>query len=126
MIGIVTAQQLRDSIGLEQADASIDRWIEEIRHDFLKPEIGCVMETVAENGDIIDHFDGRMLNPGHAIEAAWFIMSEGRTSRRPGIDCDRLPDARLDVGPRVGRRVRRDVLLSRRLRSAGSRSTGTT
>ena len=26
---------------------------------------------------MIDHFDGRTLNPGHAIECAWFIMREG-------------------------------------------------
>ena len=31
------------------------------------------MESVAPNGDIVDHFDGRLLNPGHAIEGAWFI-----------------------------------------------------
>ena len=36
------------------------------------------METVGINGELIDHFDGRTLNPGHAIEGAWFIMSEGR------------------------------------------------
>ncbi|MEP1643095.1 AGE family epimerase/isomerase, partial [Rhodopirellula bahusiensis] len=29
------------------------------------------------NGEILDHFDGRTLNPGHAIEGAWFILWEG-------------------------------------------------
>jgi len=37
-----------------------------------------VMETVAPDGSVIDHFDGRTLNPGHAIEAAWFVMREGK------------------------------------------------
>ena len=78
MIGIVTAQQLRDSIALESADDWIDRWIEEIRDNFCKPEINCVMETVGPGGELLNHFDGRTLNPGHAIEAAWFIMAEGR------------------------------------------------
>lgn len=45
---------------------------------FVKPEERCVLESVAPDGSISDHFDGRMLNPGHAIEAAWFIMEEGR------------------------------------------------
>ena len=36
------------------------------------------METVGHNGEIVDHFDGRTLNPGHAIEGAWFIMHEGK------------------------------------------------
>ncbi|MEM7452710.1 MAG: AGE family epimerase/isomerase [Planctomycetota bacterium] len=78
MIGINTAQELRDSIGLEGADEHIDRFIEEIETHFVRPDIECVMETVGGSGDLINHFDGRTLNPGHAIEGAWFIMSEGR------------------------------------------------
>jgi N-acylglucosamine 2-epimerase len=78
MITIVTAQQLRDSIGLEEAGQWIDRSIETILRHHLRPEIKCVMEMVGAEGQLIDHFDGRMLNPGHAIEAAWFIMAEGR------------------------------------------------
>ena len=36
------------------------------------------METVGPNGEVLDHFDGRLLNPGHAIEGAWFILNEAR------------------------------------------------
>jgi N-acylglucosamine 2-epimerase len=36
------------------------------------------MEQVAPDGAIIDHIDGRTLNPGHAIEGAWFILEEAR------------------------------------------------
>lgn len=79
MIGIVTAQELRGSLGLDSADSAIDQWIETIRRDFWKPELPCVMETVAHDGSLIDHFEGRTLNPGHAIEGAWFIMWEGLT-----------------------------------------------
>ena len=77
MIAINVAQQLRDSIDLPDATNQIDRAIEEIERDFLKPDIQCVMETVAPDGQIVDHFDGRTLNPGHAIEGAWFILAEG-------------------------------------------------
>ena len=77
MIAIVTAQQLRDSIQLETADAWIDRYIAEIQRDFCKPDLECVMENVGLQGEVLEHFDGRTLNPGHAMEAAWFIMSEG-------------------------------------------------
>ena len=34
------------------------------------------METVGPGGEVLDHFDGRTLNPGHAIEAAWFVLRE--------------------------------------------------
>ncbi|MEZ6092033.1 MAG: AGE family epimerase/isomerase [Pirellulaceae bacterium] len=78
MITIATAQQLRSSIQLEDADTVIDDAIATIHQFHNKPEIGCVMETVGADGAMIDHVDGRTLNPGHAIEGAWFIMYEGK------------------------------------------------
>jgi N-acylglucosamine 2-epimerase len=85
MITIVTAQELRESIGLPDADMWIDRSIDDIRRYHLKEDIQCVMETVSPSGDIIDHFDGRTLNPGHAIEGAWFIMLEGKLRNDDGL-----------------------------------------
>ncbi|MBA4853672.1 AGE family epimerase/isomerase [Emticicia sp. BO119] len=78
MIMINTAQQLRETIGDERCDEWISRWIEEIEKDFVKDDIHCVMEQVAPDGSIIDHIDGRTLNPGHAIEGAWFILHEAQ------------------------------------------------
>lgn len=75
---IATAQELRESIKFAEADRWIDWAIDEIRRCHLKPEIECVMETVGADGELVDHFDGRLLNPGHAIEGAWFIMREGK------------------------------------------------
>ena len=57
MISIATAQQLRGSIDLENADALIDRSVELIRTTFMKADIRCVMETVGPAGEMIDHFD---------------------------------------------------------------------
>lgn len=78
MIMINTAQQIRETIGDERCDAYIEKWINEIKTNFVKDDIRCVMEQVAPNGDIIDHIDGRTLNPGHAIEGAWFILHEAK------------------------------------------------
>lgn len=78
MILINTAQQLRSTIGDPRCDEWILKWIREIEKDFVKDDIQCVMEQVSPNGDIIDHIDGRTLNPGHAIEGAWFILHEAR------------------------------------------------
>ena len=77
MIDIATCQSLRESIGYAGADARVDAAIEEIRRDFMKPDLRCCLENVAPGGAMIDHLDGRLLNPGHAIEGAWFIMREG-------------------------------------------------
>ena len=83
MIGIITAQELRVSLGDVIAGGKtltewIDAWIAEIARDFLHPEEAALLEVVALDGSIMDHADGRTLNPGHAIEAAWFILHEGR------------------------------------------------
>lgn len=78
MIMINTAQQLRETIGDPRCDDAIRLWIEEIETYFVKDDIRCVMEQVAPDGSIIDHIDGRTLNPGHAIEGAWFILHEAR------------------------------------------------
>lgn len=78
MIMINTAQQLRETIGDDRCDGWIMHWIDEIESDFVKDEIRCVMEQVGPDGSIIDHIDGRTLNPGHAIEGAWFILHEAR------------------------------------------------
>lgn len=83
MIGIVTAQELRASLGhFEHGGRSatewIDRFIFEVQRLFWKPDLNVLMETVAPDGSIIEHADGRLLNPGHAIECAWFILHEGR------------------------------------------------
>lgn len=78
MIMINTAQQLRETIGDPRCDEAILAWIQEIEENFVKDDIRCVMEQVALDGSIIDHFDGRTLNPGHAIEGAWFILHEAK------------------------------------------------
>jgi len=77
MIGIATAQVLRDCLNDEYYTEVVANFISEIETHFINEEFEAVMETVGLNGEFIDHFDGRTLNPGHAIEGAWFIMHEG-------------------------------------------------
>lgn len=80
MIMLVTAQEMRKYLG--DADgfytAWIDRCINDLRTLFLHEDIKAVLENVAPDGSIIDHFDERTQNPGHAIEGAWFILEEAR------------------------------------------------
>jgi len=76
MIMINVAQQLRENIGDERCDTCIDQWIKEIERYHIKHDLECVLEQVNPDGDIINHADGRLINPGHAIEAAWFIFNE--------------------------------------------------
>ena len=86
MITLVTAQELRANLGEDaRLQAWTDRSIDEIRGLFVKPEHRVVMESVATDGSIVDHFDGRALNPGHAIEGAWFILHEAKIRHDLGL-----------------------------------------
>lgn len=78
---------MQDAAGdVEVAGKKCSEWIqwsvEVIERLFYKPDLAVLMETVGENGEILDHFDGRTLNPGHAIECAWFLMHEGQKSSK--------------------------------------------
>lgn len=75
---VVTAQELRKAVDDPITNEVIDRSIAEIERDFLKPEFRCMLETVGIGGEFIDTFEGRLVCPGHAIEAAWFILEEAR------------------------------------------------
>jgi N-acylglucosamine 2-epimerase len=78
MILIVTAQELRKSVDDPICTQVIDECIAEIERDFLEPDLRCVLESVGPNGELHDTFEGRMVCPGHAIEAGWFILEESR------------------------------------------------
>jgi len=78
MILLATAQVFRETLGDPSYNEWIDRCILEIQNDFLNLDFEAVMETVGPNGEFINHFDGRTLNPGHAIECAWFILHEAK------------------------------------------------
>jgi N-acylglucosamine 2-epimerase len=78
MIMINTAQVLRDATGDEAYTPVIDEQIRQIAEYHVKPDLGCVLETTGPAGEFLDHFDGRLVTPGHGIEAAWFIMNEAR------------------------------------------------
>ena len=81
MIFLHVAQQLVETVGDELAEEVIDEFIGEIRL-FVDDERKCVFEQIAPDGSLNDHLDGRTMNPGHAIEAAWFILHEAK--RRGG------------------------------------------
>jgi N-acylglucosamine 2-epimerase len=87
MIAIATAQEVRALLGditVQGATCSqwIDRSIAAIERDFYKPNVGALMEITGAGGAFLDHFDGRTLNPGHAIECAWFILHEAKVRNR--------------------------------------------
>lgn len=65
---------------------TIDECLHEVMDVFLRPELdGLIVENVNIDGSLSDTFEGRLMNPGHAIEAMWFIMDLGERLNRPGL-----------------------------------------
>jgi len=70
----------------EVLEEIMEACIHEVMEVFLRPELGgLIVENVHEDGSLSDTFDGRLMNPGHAIEAMWFIMDLGVRLNRPGL-----------------------------------------
>ena len=78
MILLSTSQVLRQVDDAPLYAETIDNSIAEVLRDFVKPEFEALLENVGPNGEFLDEPPGREINPGHAIETAWFIMEEAR------------------------------------------------
>lgn len=61
-----------------QLDQVLDQTVQEVMTDFLDAERGLLFEAVAPDGAHVDCFEGRLINPGHGIEAMWFLMDIGQ------------------------------------------------
>lgn len=73
MIMLSTAQVLR-KLNVEKYDKIAKNTVCEIlKH--MTPK--GLLENVGPNGEFVDTPTGRTINPGHSLEAAWFLMAEG-------------------------------------------------
>lgn len=66
--------ELEHIVGTSTVDKLIDEVIYEVMEVFYQPESGLIMESVHLDGSFSDTFEGRLVNPGHIIEAMWFMM----------------------------------------------------
>lgn len=77
MILINTASRIRNVISDPVLDLQINESIESLK-DFMKPEFKALLEMVGPEGEFIDTINGRVINPGHCIETAWFLLEEAK------------------------------------------------
>lgn len=66
--------QLKNIIPSADIDSILDKCIYDITQLHFDPNLGVLRENVALDGLFIDSYDGRLVNPGHGIEAMWFLM----------------------------------------------------
>jgi len=62
----------------DEARAAVDGCVRDMTGLFLDRARGIFHEFVAPDGSHVDCFEGRVINPGHGIEATWFLMDAAR------------------------------------------------
>ena len=79
------ALEIQDLLDEEFLQGTIDTCISEVEQ-FIRPELGgLVVENIGLDGKLVDCMDGRHMNPGHSIEAMWFMMDLGKRLGRPEL-----------------------------------------
>jgi N-acylglucosamine 2-epimerase len=77
--------ELEHILGSEQLESLAQEVMQQVLEIFYQPQLGHVLENVAPDGSFTDCFEGRLLNPGHAIEAMWFIMDLAHRFNQPAL-----------------------------------------
>ncbi len=76
MIMLATCQVMRSASDDEKYGKIASECLDKILHGGFLTE-KALMESVSDNGEFVDSPTGRIVNPGHSMEAAWFVMLEG-------------------------------------------------
>lgn len=70
----------------EQDAASVyESCLDLILHQHYRPDQGLIYENIGTDGKLVDSYDGRLINPGHGIEAMWFLMEIAEKLDRPQL-----------------------------------------
>lgn len=96
MIMLATSQVMRkldkdkyNKIALETIPEILSHWTEK-----------GLLENVGLNGEFIDTPTGRLVNPGHSLECAWFLMAEGIYQKNEKLN--KLAKDIIDISMKLG------------------------
>lgn len=83
---------MKECLGTDKYDNDIIRSAELVLERFYNPEYKILFENITPDYKFdFDSCDGRHINPGHGLEALWFIMRIGAIFRRNDIIQRTLP-----------------------------------
>ena len=68
---------MNDCLGGNEFDSAMDTAVDMVLNKFYSPEFGLVFENMPVDGDKpdLESSIGRQMNPGHVLEAMWFLLS---------------------------------------------------
>ena len=66
--------ELADLLPAAEVDRAMDECMRTVMNDFVRPDDLIMRENIPAAGGDVDSFEGRLVNPGHTVEAMWFVM----------------------------------------------------
>ena len=69
--------ELENLLEKDEVEKTINYSIDQVMNIFLDKKTGLIFENVLPDGSHHNSFNGRLLNPGHGIEAMWFMIDIG-------------------------------------------------
>ncbi len=85
MILINLSYVLNECFNTNKYDCDIETSIEYVRK-FWNEELGIMFENINIDGSFdLESCDGRLVNPGHALEAMWFIMQHAEKKNNSSL-----------------------------------------
>ena len=100
MIMLSTASVMRSGgVNVEKYNKIANDCAYEIIHGGFLTET-ALLESVGADGSFVDTPSGRVVNPGHSLECAWFLMQEGMTTKNHELldAARRIIDLTLAIG----------------------------
>jgi len=77
MFGVHMANLARPVLGDERVQRLSDYCLDQSLNVFAKDEHRLLFESLGRDGNVVDNDEGRVINPGHTMEAMWFCIEEG-------------------------------------------------
>ncbi len=76
MIMLNVCQHMRKIDDSPIYNTIIDACISEITNNLVKEDEKALFETVGAHGERLNSPEDRLINPGHSMETAWFLVGE--------------------------------------------------
>jgi N-acylglucosamine 2-epimerase len=96
MIMANVSLEMEDLLEAAKLDWVLDMCVGEVMGLFLDERLNILFENVSPDGSHPDCLEGRLINPGHGIEAMWFIMDIARRRKDRAL-IDRAVDVVLST-----------------------------
>lgn len=88
--------ELSELLNADEVEQALDECVHKVMNVFLDKERKLIYDSTFHDGSHADCFDGRLVNPGHGIEAMWFVMDIARRREDRAL-IDRAVEALLSL-----------------------------